>query len=117
MVYHWTEEWGPVTHWPRKFKQIYDEAAERGDDAVAEFLGDVNTHVDWGRYILLQLRKVSFGRLPQEGGYVAYVDLWNQSYELMACLHEGIAILEVRLDIMCHGPNSANTRRYRDLVI
>jgi hypothetical protein len=118
MVSQWTAEWGPVSRWSRKFQQRYDEAAGTSDAMAAEFLGNVETHVSLGRYILSQLRKVSLGRLPQEGGYIAYVDIWNQSYELMACLHEGIAILEARLDILCpYVPHNINARKYQDIIL
>ncbi|KII92989.1 hypothetical protein PLICRDRAFT_26388 [Plicaturopsis crispa FD-325 SS-3] len=104
MLYEWTKGMGgPVAHWPMVFQEGYS-AAVREDMAaggtgrvVEEFIQGIAGHADKGHEILQHLLSSAYAGPAASVGI--YIDMWLQASEMMATLHHGIAVLEVRLDI------------------
>lgn len=86
----------------RKFREGYDtacadETAGRTlQDAIDNYLENVEEHADVGRRMLARLTRSSIIQPPKT--HAAWADFLLVS-DLLTVLHRGVAVLEARLDI------------------
>lgn len=120
-THNWVASLGPISQWPRIFQEQYDAAClSNGVSAQAtvdQFLRGVERHVQTGRQIIQALME-SGACCPPGSDEEAYAD-WIVAGNLLSTLHEGVAVLEVRLDIFApQSPDSSTVsgiRQWRGL--
>lgn len=102
-----TESWisalGPIEHWPRIFREKYDEAccdtvAVSTQVAIDTFLGKVVQHIDNGKQILKGFEQCNLVRNPLTKSQVDGDFLL--AGDILTTLHRGIALLEARLELL-----------------
>lgn len=123
MTNSWVAGLGPVEEWARIFQEQYDAACERQtarttQEEVDEFLKGVEAHVQNGKNILLTLTSSPVICPPRS--HEAWGDFLAAG-ELMTILHRGIALLEVRLDILAPrtpflSQGDSHIRRFKGLA-
>lgn len=97
-VIEWTKRWDGMHNWSDALECEVVAANQKGH--LDDFVKDVTEHAAHGRYILQELSKME-GYIPLQMWKVR--ELWRMSVELVGILHQGLAILDVRVSLANRG--------------
>ncbi|TFK58990.1 hypothetical protein BDN72DRAFT_906242 [Pluteus cervinus] len=95
----WLAEWGGLEVWPRRLDSGYEAAKKTGH--VDQWIQMALDHADRGRLLhnlLSQMETV----LPPELWKIR--ELWRQQTVLLGLVIKGLALIEMRVDIVQRGP-------------